>query len=142
MPQFAHLFDAAIAGAVDFKHIDIVAGRDAQAAIATVARHGGRPFDAVQALGQDSCRGRFANTAGASKQIGVAYAIARNRGRQGSRDMLLADQLPESLWPITPRDNDVLFTAVVPLASKVGWRGVVVLRVLGQTLARHENSPP
>ena len=38
LPQLANLVDAAVAGAVDFQHVDVVAGRHAEADVALVAR--------------------------------------------------------------------------------------------------------
>ena len=39
--------------AVDLQDVDVVTGRDAQAAIATIARNGGWPLFAIQAFGQN-----------------------------------------------------------------------------------------
>ena len=52
--QLADLIDAAIAGAVDFEHVDVLAGGDAPAHVADVARRGCGAVVAVEALGEDA----------------------------------------------------------------------------------------
>ena len=107
LPQLANLVDAAVAGAVDLQHVDIVAGGDAQADVALVARRRRRAVLAVERLGQDAGGRGLADAAGTGEQIGVADAVAGDGLLQRPGDVLLADQLVERLRPIAASDDGV-----------------------------------
>src|SRR5436305_15170027 len=67
LAQLANFVDPAIAGAVDFQDIDIVAGADARADVTLVARRWRRPGQAVQRLRQNAGGRRLADATGAGE---------------------------------------------------------------------------
>ena len=120
LPQLADFVDAAVAGAVDLQHVDVVALRDALADVALVAGRRRRAVHAVQGLGEDPRRRRLADAAGTGEQIGVADAIGGDRVGQRLGDVLLADQFLERLRPIAPGDDDVLAGRFGSRSSRFG----------------------
>ena len=126
LPQLANFVDAAVAGAVDLQHVDVVAGGDAQADVALVARRGRRAVDAVERLGQDAGGRRLADAAGAGEQIGVADAVAGDGLLQRLGDVLLADQLVERLRPVAAGDDDVAAGGRI-VGSSIGGVGSLIV---------------
>ena len=113
LPQLANFIDAAVAGAVDLQHVDVVAGRHAAADVALVARRRRRALHAVERLGENPRGRRLADAAGTGEQIGVPDAVAGDRLLERPGDVLLADQLVERLRPIAAGDDDVLAAGCV-----------------------------
>ena len=105
--KLAHLFDAIVARAVDLEHVETVAGGDFAAVVARVVRGHGRSVHAIERFGQDPCGRRLADSARPDEQIGVCQAVLRDRVFQRARDVCLADQIVERLWPILPRKDFV-----------------------------------
>ena len=95
LAELADFVDAAVAGAVDLEHVDVVAGGDALADLALAAGRGRRAAFAVEALGENAGGGGLAHAAGAGEQIGVPDAVAGDGALQRLGDVLLADQLVE-----------------------------------------------
>ena len=62
-PKFANLIDAVIAGAVDLKHVKAQPLRNLPAGVAYSARVDGWSMNAIERLGKDTCRRRFAGAA-------------------------------------------------------------------------------
>ena len=71
LPKLANLVDSAIAGAIDFQDVDVVAAADALADVALVAGNRRRSARTVQRLGVDPGRGGLADASGAGEQIGA-----------------------------------------------------------------------
>ena len=74
LAQFADLVDAAVGCRVDFDHVEGISEADFAAGIALVARFRGGPLRAVERLGQNARRGRFAHAARAGKNVGMRHA--------------------------------------------------------------------
>src|SRR5262249_32431447 len=112
--DLAPFVNAAVAGAVDLEHVDVIAAGDALADFALAAGRRGRAVDAVERFRQDAGRGRFADAAGAGEEVGVGDAVAFQGVGQGAGDGVLADEVGEGLRPVAPRQDGVAFG---------GWRG-------------------
>ena len=90
--QLADFVDAAVAGTVDFKHVDIFALGDRFAGLAFFTGLRCRSGFAIQALGKNPRRRRFANSTSTCKQISVADTILPDRIAQRGGDMVLPNQ--------------------------------------------------
>jgi hypothetical protein len=108
LAKLTDFVDAAIAGTVNFQHVDIIPRGNRLADFALVARCGSGTVFAVERLGKNPRRGGLANPTGTRKQIGVPNAVARNSPLQGLGHMLLANELVKPLRPIPPRDDDIV----------------------------------
>ena len=116
--ELADLVDAAVAGAVDLEHVDVVAGGDAACRCRTRRRASAvGPVDAVERLGQDAGGGGLADAAGAGEEVGVGDAIGLDGVGQGLGDRLLADEVGELLRPIAAGQDGVAFRGGRPGGS-------------------------
>jgi hypothetical protein len=116
--ELSNLFNSAIAGAIDFQNIDILATGDRLADVALVAGLRGWPFFAVEALGKDAGRRSFSRSSGTGEQVSVPNPLLQNRVAQRSDNVPLANQVTESLRPITPGDHRVRSLGVPGHASR------------------------
>ena len=121
LTQLADLVDAAVAGPVDLQHVDVLARADALADVALVAGRRRGALFAIQRLGEDAGGGRLAHAPRPGEQIGVAYAVAGDRVLQRLGDVLLADQLRETLRAIPPR-RPLRKNAAPRKGSDQGWQ--------------------
>ncbi len=97
--QLAYFIDAAVAGAVDFQHVQRAALGDFLAVVALVAGGDGGAFDAIQGLGENAGGGRLADAARADKKVGMGEAFLLDGVFQGRGDVLLSHDLIELLRP-------------------------------------------
>ena len=98
--QLAHLFDAVIAGAVDFEHVQGPALGDFDAARVFVVEIHLGAVGAVEAFGEDAGDGGFAGAAGAAEEVGMGDALLFDGVRQRLGDMLLAYDVAETLGTV------------------------------------------
>jgi len=117
--ELADFIDAAVARAVNFKHIEVATNRNSEAVITYAAGRGGRPVHAVQRLGEDAGRRCFADAASAGEEIGVANTVGGDGIGEGLRDLVLADELTEILRAIPARYDHILRIAAVGVARHV-----------------------
>ena len=115
--QLAHLVDAAIGGGVNFEHVEGIARGDFAASVALIARFRRRAVHAIQGLGQDAGRGRFADAARARKDIGVRDAPLADRVLQRARDVLLAHNFRKRERAPFPRDDLVAHPVFIQFSS-------------------------
>ena len=100
LAQLADLVDAAVAGAVDFEHVERAAFGDFLAARIVVVEIHLRAAGAVQAFGKNAGDGGLAGAARAAEKIGVGDAVLLDGVGERLRDMLLADDIGETLRAI------------------------------------------
>ena len=105
--QPPHVFDGVVRRAVDLLHVHVHAGRDVPTGVALVAGGRGGTALAIEALGEEPRGGRLAHAADAGEEKGVRDAPLGDRVREGSSDVLLADQFLEGLGSILPREDRV-----------------------------------
>jgi len=111
--QAPNLVDAVVARTVDLLDVEVLSGRDLEARRTLVARLRGRPLqsavraDAVQALGKQACARRFPDAAHPSEEKGVCDPVARDRVRQGARDVVLPDEILERLRAVLAGEDEV-----------------------------------
>ncbi len=104
--QLPDFIDTAIAGSIDFDHIDVLARIDGLRYI-VVQRSGGWPARGVQSFGEDPGRGSFANSTSTCKQVGVPHPTSGDRLAKGLAYVFLANQFLKRLGPIAPGDNSI-----------------------------------
>mmetsp|Transcript_38418 Transcript_38418/g.106772 ORF Transcript_38418/g.106772 Transcript_38418/m.106772 type:complete len:258 (-) Transcript_38418:416-1189(-) len=100
--QLRDLLDAAVGGGIELHVVDEAALVDVAAGVAHATGLGGDAAlavgpGAVQALGQDARHRRLADAARAGEQIGMVQPALGQGVGQGLHDMLLADELLETL---------------------------------------------
>ena len=105
VPQFAHLLDAIVAGAVDLQDVQADPAGNLTAGIANAARFGGRRVDAAERLGQDARGRRLADATRADEEISMREPVLRDRVFEGARDVFLADDVVKNLRPVLAREN-------------------------------------
>ena len=98
--QFADLFDAVVAGAVNFEHVERTAFSDFNAAGIGVVEVNFGSAGAIQRLGKNAGDGGFAGAARAAKKIRVCDALLRDGVAERLGDVLLADDIGEALRAI------------------------------------------
>jgi hypothetical protein len=103
LAQVAGVVDAAVAGRVDLDDVERAAAvaRELDAGSADSAGCVGGALGAVQAPGEDACRGGLAASAWTAEKIGVVDPVGAQGGAQRIGHLRLADEFSESLWPIT-----------------------------------------
>jgi len=114
------VFDTVVAGTINLDNIETVAGGNLAAVITFPTWRDRRSFHAIERLCQNS-RGRCLSDAPrADEEVRMSEPVLRDRVFQRARDMVLSDQIVESLGPIFPREN--LVTHALNLNGKVdGW---------------------
>ena len=105
--QVADLFDAVVAGAVDFEDVDILAGGDAATGVADAAGFRCRAVDAVEGLGEDAGGRGLADAARAGEEVGVGDAVAFQGVREGLGGGFLADEVGEGLRTVASGEDGV-----------------------------------
>ena len=123
LAQFADLIDAAIRGCVNFQHVERSARGNFAAGIAGAVRLGGRALHAVERLGQDARGGRLAHATHAGKNIGVGDAVGIDGIGESLGDVLLPDNLTESLRAVFSGDNFIGHLARCGSAATRGTSG-------------------
>ena len=120
LTELPDVFDTVVAGTINLDHIKTVAGGNLAAVITFAARRDRGSFHAIERLCQNS-RGRcLSDAAWADEQVRVSEPVLRDRVFQRARDMVLPDQIIESLGPVFPGEN--LVTHALNLSGKVdGW---------------------
>ena len=93
----AGVVDFAVGGAVDFNHVERATLANFDTGRAFAARVGGRPFFAVEAAGQDTRGGGFADAADAGEEKGMRDPAALQGLAERASDVLLADQFGEAI---------------------------------------------
>ena len=105
LAEVAHLLDAVVARAVDFEDVERAAFGDFLAArVGLVDVHLGAA-GAVQAFGEDARDGGFARAARAAEEVGVGDAMGGDGVGKGLGDVLLPDDVAETLRPIFSGDD-------------------------------------
>src|SRR6185369_9245000 len=95
----ANVFDAAVRCAVDFEYVDVVAGGNALADFALIARVAVDGIRAVERLRQNPGHRRFADAASAGEQIRMRDAVRGDGIAKSLRDHLLPNDLAKGLGP-------------------------------------------
>jgi len=114
LAQFAHLFHAIVAGAVNFQYVERAAfGNFLDVKVFIVELHFWAA-SAVQALGKDAGDGGFAGAARAAKERGVGDAFLLDGIGQCPGDVLLADNVREPLWAILSGDDLIAHKIEIP----------------------------
>ena len=103
LAQFTHLFHAVIARAVDLQHIHRTPLGDLHALGIVHVEIRFWAAGAIQCLGEDARDGRLARAAWSAKDVGVRDAILFDGVGECLGDVLLPNNVGESLWPILPR---------------------------------------
>ena len=98
--EIADLFDAVVAGAVDFQNVNGAAFGDLLAAGVVVGEIDAGAVGAIEAFGEDAGDGGLAGAARADEQKGVGDAALRDGVAERLRDVLLADDVREALRAI------------------------------------------
>src|SRR5205085_6339860 len=102
LPEVARVVDAAVRGRVDLHDVEVRSLADRDALLADAARLRSRALLAVDHLGEDPSRGGLSGSARAGEEEGVGKAILGHRSHQGADDVLLAEDLLRTLWPVLP----------------------------------------
>ena len=98
LDEVADRVDAVVRRGVHLDEVVEVAGRDRDAVLALAARLAvGAEVQAVERLGEDAAGRGLARAAGSGEQVGVADAPFAHGVAQRRGDVLLADQLAETL---------------------------------------------
>ena len=102
LTQVTRLVHAAVAGRVDLDDVDAARtpAREVDARPARATGGGRGALLAVQAPGEDACRGRLAAAARAAEQVGVVDPVVGERPLQRLGDMLLPDDLVEGVGAV------------------------------------------
>ena len=102
LAQIAGVVDAVVAGRVDLDHIERTAARTGEfdAAVTDAARGVRGALSAVQAARQDAGGRGLATAARTREQIGVAHAVAAQRGHERIGHLGLTDHLREGLGTV------------------------------------------
>ena len=102
LAEVAGVVDAAVARGVDLDDIEAAGAVAGQfdAAVAHTAGRRRRALRAVQAAGEDACRGGLAAAAGTGEQVGVIDPALFDGGHQRVGDVLLADHVREGLGAV------------------------------------------
>ncbi len=102
LAQAADFIDAAVAGSVNFEHIERAAFGDFPATRVVVVESHCRSSGGVEALGKDARDGGLARAARPAKQVGVGDAVLLDGVGQGLGDVFLSHHLAEPLRAILP----------------------------------------
>ena len=102
LTELADLFDAIIAGAINFQNVERPAFGDLKAAWILVVEGDFRAAFTIQAFGENAGDGGLAGAARAAKQVGVRNALLLDGIGERLRDVFLADDLGETLGPVFP----------------------------------------
>ena len=97
LAQFADLFDAVVARAVNFQNVQRAALGNFNAARILVVKIDFRAAGAIQAFGKNAGDGGFARAARAAEQVGVRDALLRDGVGERLGDVLLPDDIGEPL---------------------------------------------
>ncbi|CAB4763364.1 unannotated protein [freshwater metagenome] len=102
LPQVARVVDATVRGRVDLDHVDRPgpAAREVAAGVALPARVGHRGLLAVEGPRQDAGARGLAAATGAGEEVGVVDPVVGQGRAQGSRHVVLPDDLVEGLGPV------------------------------------------
>ena len=105
LAQLADLLDAIVARAVDLEDIETDPGGNFAAGIALSARCLGRPVDAIERFGENTCRRGFAHAAWSDKEISVSQSSVFDRVAQRAHHGILAENLLEQLRTVFAGEN-------------------------------------
>ena len=102
LTQITSIIDTVVAGGVDLDDIQRspTTAAELDATVARATGCVGRSLGAVQAPREDARRGRLAAPARPREQVGVADAVAPQRGHERLSDLTLPDHLAERLGAI------------------------------------------
>ena len=101
LQQVAHLLDPALRRRVDLDHVERRALGDRDAALAHAARIAVvARVRAVQRLGEEAGGRGLAGAPGPGEEVGVTDPAVAHRVPERGGDVLLADELGESLWAV------------------------------------------
>jgi len=103
--QLADFFDAAVAGAVDFNHIQRPAFGNFKATGVIVVEVDLRSAGAIEALGENAGDRGLARAARPAKEVGMGDTALLDGIGKRLRDVLLSDHIAEPLRPILSRDD-------------------------------------
>ena len=109
-PQLTNLVDTAVTGTVNFQHVNVFTDGYRFANLAFVARFGGRPRFAIQALGENSSAGSLSDSAGTGEQVSMSDAVGFDRVGKRLGNVALANQIRKGLRAI-PEGNDLVFAS-------------------------------
>src|SRR5262249_22058447 len=109
LAEIPNLVDAAVAGAVDFQNVDILAGGDTPTNLALIAGRWRRAVYAIQRLGENPSGARLADSARPGEKIGVGNSIALQCIGQSLSDVFLTDNVLELLRAIAPGQDGIYF---------------------------------
>ena len=115
LAQFADLFDAVVARAVNFQNVERAAFGDFNAARILVVEIDFRAAGAVQAFGEDAGDGGLAGAARAAKQVGVRDALLLDGVGERLGDVLLPDDVGEPLRAVFSGDDLIGHGAIYDL---------------------------
>src|SRR5271170_2265524 len=101
--EFADLFDAVVACAVNLQNVERTAFGYFDATRVVVVETHLRSAVAIQAFGKDTGDGCFASSARSAKKIGVGDAFLRDGIGERLRDVFLTDNVGETLRAILSR---------------------------------------
>ena len=105
LQQFARILDLGPRGCINLDKVNTAALRYLKAGGTFPAGLRTHTTFTVEAFGQNSGNGGFANTACAGKQLGMVQPIIVQRMNQRLEHMLLADHLPKHPGPPFSRQN-------------------------------------
>ena len=117
--QVTDIINPSIGCSVDFQHIHILAGRDAQTDIALVAGLPLAGIGAIECLGENSRHRRLADTAGTGKEVGMGHTAGVDSISQATSDVFLANHLLEGLRPEAAGQNGVVGRLLVHGARSI-----------------------
>ena len=136
--QGTDFVNPAIAGPVDLDHVNVFTGINRLSDVIFVIKFSTRTARVIQRLGKDPRRAGLAHSSGTGKQVSMPDAPGFDRVGQRLTDVLLAHQLREIFWPITPCDHHI--ARIVTSERRIGgssiWRGRRRLR----RFVNHERS--
>ena len=104
LAQFADLFDAVVARAVNFQNIERAAFGNFNAARILVVEIDFRTAGAIQTFGEDAGDGRLARATRATKQVGVRDALLFDGVGERLRDVFLPDDIGKPLRTVFSGD--------------------------------------
>ena len=109
LAEFADLFDAVVARAVNFQNVERAALGNFNAARVLVVKIGFRAAGAIQAFGKNAGDGGLAGAARAAKQVGVRDAFLPDGIGERLRDVFLPDHVGKPLRAVFS-GNDLICT--------------------------------
>lgn len=125
VPEFANIFHAIVAGAIDFQNIKATALRDFLAGIAFPTGRGGGPLLAIQRLGQNAGRGRLADPPWTHEKIGLSDPSGGNGILQGAGDVFLPDHFFKGPGTVFSGKNAVAHGERISRMAEVGSRKLI-----------------